>query len=181
MTKPRLMLYPFLLLLLTACAAPATPAPTQTSTPEPPRATATIDNSTPTLTVTPDPALASIAGRIVWLLSDSAETPPVPAVTFQLDRHNAEYLKYKSRSEADGHFVFANIEPGTYGVGIYLNLQIKERLCDAPEFAAERDLKWVHYSTWNKVDVWYDIIFSSKDITIQPGGTVSLEFQLKCP
>ncbi len=42
----------------------------------------------------------------------------------QLDRHNGDYLKYKVKTEADGHFVFANIEPGQYGFGIYMNLQL---------------------------------------------------------
>lgn len=181
MTKPRLNLCLFMLLFLTACAAPATPAPTQTSTPEAPAATATIDNSTPTLTVTPDAAMGTVEGTITWLPSNTNEALPVPDVTFQLDRHNAEYLKYKVRSEANGHYVFANIEPGDYGVGLYLNLRLGERKCDAPEFTSSTDLEWQHYSTWSKVDVWYDVIFSEVDITIKPGETITLDFQLKCP
>ncbi len=177
MTNFRFTLCLVLILFLTACAAPVT----QTATPEPPNATATIDNSTPTLTVTPDAALGRVEGRIIWQSSaDSTTTPPVPDVTFQLDRHSGDYLKYKARSDADGYYAFANIEPGSYGFGIYLNLQIKERNCDAPEIGYSTDLKWVHYSTWNKVDVWYDVIFSSEDFTIEPGQTVVLDFHLKC-
>jgi len=181
MKNIRIILYPFLILFLTACAAPATPAPTQTSTPEAIEATATIDNSTPTLTVTPDAMMGNMEGTITWLPSDTNETPPVPEVTFQLDRHSGEYLKYKVRSEENGRYIFANIEPGDYGVGIYLNLRLSERKCGAPEFSASKDLKWQHYSTWTKVDVWYDIIFSEVDITIKPGETTTLDFQLKCP
>jgi hypothetical protein len=181
MTNTRLTLSLFLILILTACAAPATSAPTQTSTPEAIEATATIDNSTPTLTVTPDAAMGNVQGSITWLPSGTTETPPVPEVTFQLDRHNGDYLKYKSRSEANGQYVFANIEPGEYGVGIYLNLRLSERICDAPEFTSSMDLKWEHYSTWNKVDVWYDVIFSDVDITVKPGETLTIDFQLKCP
>ncbi len=175
MTNSRFTLCLILILFLTACAAPVT----QTATPEPPSATATTDNST--LTVTPDATLGRVEGRIIWLSStDSATTPPVPDVTFQLDRHTGDYLKYKARSDAEGYYVFANVEPGSYGFGIYLNLQIKERNCDAPEIGYSTDLKWVHYSTWNKVDVWYDVIFSSEDFTIEPGQTVVLDFHLNC-
>ncbi|MBI3169252.1 MAG: hypothetical protein HYZ22_12285 [Chloroflexi bacterium] len=181
MTKHRLILSLCLILILTACAAPASPAPTQTSTPKPPAATATIDNSTPTLTVTPDAAMGTMEGKITWLFPGSTDSPPVPDVTFQLDRHNGEYLKYKVRSEADGYYVFANIEPGEYGVGIYLNLRLNERRCDAPEFDSSEDLEWSHYSTWSKVDVWYDVIFSNVDIIVKPGETVMLDFQLECP
>lgn len=179
MTNQRFILCLYLLLFLTACAAPAASAPTQTLTSEPPAVTA-IDNSTPTLTVTPDAAMGTVAGKITWLYADSSDTPPVPDVTFQLDRHSGDYLKYKARSEADGRYVFANVEPGEYGFGIYLNLQIKERICAAPEFDYSTDLQWVHYSTWSKVDVWYDIIFSSVDVSIKPGETIVLDFQLKC-
>lgn len=181
MTNIRFTLSLFLILILTACAAPATPAPTQTSTPEAIEATATIDNSTPTLTVTPDAAMGSVEGTITWLPADTNETLPVPEVTFQLDRHNGEYLKYKVRSEANGHYVFANIEPGDYGVGMYLNLRLGERKCPAPEFTSSMDLKWEHYSTWSKVDVWYDVIFSDVDITVKPGETITIDYQLKCP
>ena len=177
MTSFRFTLCLVLILFLTACAAPAAPAPTQTSTPEAIEATATIDNSTPTLTVTPDAAMGSVQGSIIWLPSDL----PVPEVTFQLDRHNGDYLKYKVRSEANGQYVFANIEPGEYGVGIYLNLRLSERICDAPEFSSSMDLKWEHYSTWNKVDVWYDVIFSDVDITVALGETLTINFQLNCP
>ena len=181
MTKPRLTHSLFLILLLTACAAPATAAPTQTSTPKAPEATATIDNSTPTLIVTPDVKLATVEGTMTWLPSGTDEILPVPDVTMQLDRHDGEYLKYKVRTEANGHYVFANIEPGTYGVGMYLNLRVGERQCGAPEFTSTLDLGWEHYSTWSKVDVWYDVIFSDTDITIKPGEAITIDYQLKCP
>ena len=176
MTTSRFTLCFNLLLFLTACAAPVT----KTATIEPPSATATTDNSTPTLTVTPDATMGTVKGNIIWTYSDSQDTPPVPDVTFQMDRHTGDYLKYKARSDANGQYIFANIEPGSHGFGIYLNLQIKERKCDAPDFESTTDLKWVHYSTWTKVDVWYDVIFSSEDFTIEPGQTVVLDFHLKC-
>ena len=179
MTNHRLILYLCLFVFLAACAAPASPA--QTSTPEPPSVTATLDHSTPTMTVTPDAAMGIVEGKITWLPSDTNEPLPVPEVTFQLDRHNDDYLKYKVRSEADGHYVFANIQPGEYGFGIYLNLRLDERQCDAPEFTSSKDLEWVHYSTWSKVDVWYDVIFSNVDIAVKAGEPILLDFQLKCP
>jgi len=173
MTNFRFLLYPFLILALTACAAPDTPTPTVT--PEPLPTAGIIDNAAL------DPALGNVQGSITWLLPNSADNPPVPDVTFQLDRHSGEYLKYKVQSQADGYYVFANIEPGEYGFGVYLNLKLDERSCGAPEFTSSKDLQWVHYSTWSKVDVWYDIIFSEADITVKPGETVTLDFQLKCP
>lgn len=174
MTNFRLLLYPFLILLLTACAAPATSAPTQTVTPKPPPTAAIADNASP------DPVPGTVEGKITWQLSN-ADHAPVPDVTFQLDRHSGEYLKYKVQSQADGQYIFANVEPGEYGFGVYLNLKLDERSCGAPEFTSSQDLQWAHYSTWSKVDVWYDIIFSEVDITVKPGETVTLDFQLKCP
>lgn len=173
MTNFRFFLCPILLLLLTACAAPATTTPAQTFTPEP---TAAINDN-----ATPDPAMGTVEGKITWRLSNSADHSAVPDVTFQLDRHSGEYLKYKVQSQADGGYTFANVEPGEYGFGVYLNLKLDERSCGAPEFIPSKDLQWVHYSTWSKVDVWYDIIFSEVDITVKPGETVTLNFQLKCP
>lgn len=165
-----------LILFLMACAAPES---TRISTQKPP--TAVRVTFTPTLTVTPDPALGTVEGNLYWLPPGSSAALPIPEVTLQLDRHTGEYLKYKSRSNADGHYVFNNVELGEYGFGIYLNLRLGERKCDAPEYVYSRDLEWVHYSTWSKVDVWYDVIFSSVDITIQPHETVGLDFTLKCP
>lgn len=175
----RLSLNFIVILFLTACAAPATPTPTQTSTPEPAKPTQEI--GTPTLTVTPDPLLGTVIGSLTWLPSGSSEVQPIPNVTLQLDRHSGEYLKYKVRSGADGTFMFSNVEPGDYGFGVYLNLQLGERKCEAPEYIYSRDLEWVHYASWGKIDVWYDVIFSSKDITVQPGEPQELNFQLKCP
>lgn len=43
------------------------------------------------------------------------------------------------------------------------------------------ELKWEPYSTWNKVDMWYDVIFSDVDIIVTPGETLTINFQLKCP
>lgn len=174
--KPmRLFLNLTLILLLTACAAPD--APLQTSTPP---STAIRKTQTPTLTVTPDATLGIVKGTLTWQPSAS-ESLPVPDVILQLDRHTGDYLKYKSRTDAQGQFVFTNVEAGEYGVGLYMNLQLGERKCDNPEYTYSRDLKWVHYSTWNKVDVWYDVIFSSEDITITSNETVVLDFKLKCP
>lgn len=172
----RLFLNFILILFLTACAAPDA-LMQKTSTP---RATAIRKTQTPTLTVTPDATLGIVKGTLIWQPSTS-ESLPVPDVTLQLERHTGEYLKYKSRTDAQGQFVFTNVEAGEYGIGLYMNLQLGERKCDAPEYTYSRDLKWVHYASWGKVDVWYDVIFSSEDITIQLGETVVLDFTLKCP
>lgn len=176
MKTTRLPFSLMLILFLTACAAPA---PTQTSTPEAP--TAVQETLTPTITVTPNANLGTVEGNLYWLPSGSSEALPVPDVTLQLDRHTGDYLKYKARSDAGGHFRFSNVELGSYGFGVYLNLQLGERKCDAPEYVYSRDLGWVHYASWGRIDVWYDIIFSSQDITIQPGETIELDFTLKCP
>lgn len=173
----RFFLLFLLVVFLTACAAPAVPA--QTSTPKAP--TAIRQTRTPTLTVTPDATLGKIEGNLYWQPSGSEGIQPIPDVTLQLERHSGEYLKMKVRSQADGHFIFYNVEPGEYGFGLYLNLQLGERKCEAPEYIYSRDLKWLHYSTWSKVDVWYDVIFSSVDLTINLGETTVLDFTLKCP
>jgi hypothetical protein len=170
MMSTRFSLILALLLFLTACT---TPASVKTSTPEP--------QITIQATFTPDPAMGTVSGKLMWLPSGSSESLPVPNVTLQLERHSDDYLKYKSRSDAEGRYEFSNVEPGSYGIGVYLNLQLGERKCDAPEYVYSRDLEWVHYASWGRVDVWYDVIFSSKDITVKLGETVELDFTLKCP
>ncbi|MBL8103370.1 MAG: hypothetical protein JNM02_12620 [Anaerolineales bacterium] len=168
--------------LLTACAAPAAeiPASTPTLTMQPSTSTPEA-GGTPTLTVTPDTSMGTVEGHFTWLLSASSGSTPINGVTVQLDRHSGEYLKYKVRTEADGRFVFANVEPGEYGFGIYMNLQLDERQCDAPEYVFSQDLGWQHYASWLKIDVFYDVLFSSTDITVNPGDVVVLDFVLKCP
>ena len=173
-------------LFLASCAAPAitvassapTFAPTSTFSPS----TNTPEAlGTPTLTVTPDAALGAVEGHFSWSQPNTSESLPIPEVTVQLDRHSGDYLKYKVKTESDGHFVFANVEPGQYGFGIYMNLQLSERQCDAPEYVYSQDLGWQHYASWLKIDVFYDVIFSSTDITVNPGEVVVLDFVLKCP
>jgi hypothetical protein len=125
--------------------------------------------------------MGTVEGHFSWSQSKTPTSLPINGVTLQLDRHSGDYLKYKVKSEEDGHFVFANIEPGQYGFGIYMNLQLSERQCDTPEYVYSRDLGWQHYASWLKIDVFYDVIFSSTDITVNPGEVVVLDFVLKCP
>ncbi len=173
------MKYAKLLLLvvftLTACVKVSTPVPTSTLTHTPEA------GGTPTLTVTPDSAKGAIEGRFFWSQSKEPNSLPIPGVTLQLDRHSGEYLKYKVQTEPDGHYIFANIEPGNYGFGIYLNLQLTERQCEHPEYVYGLDLGWQHYATWLKIDVYYDVLFSKTDITVEPGDVVILDLELKCP
>jgi hypothetical protein len=138
-------LFILVVITLTACVNAPTPTPTFTLRPS----THTPEaGGTPTLTVTPDSAKGTIEGRFSWSQSKEPNSVPMPGVTLQLDRHNGEYVKYKVKTEADGHYVFANIEPGNYGFGIYLNLQLSERVCEHPEYIHSQDLGWTHYATW---------------------------------
>jgi len=173
-------------LFLASCAAPEIAVASSTPTFAPTAAFSLSTDppkvpGTPTLTVTPDAASGTVDGYFSWSQPNKPESLPIPEVTIQLDRHNGDYLKYKVKTESDGHFVFANIEPGQYGFGIYMNLQLSERQCDAPEYIYSRDLGWQHYASWLKIDVFYDVIFSSTDITVNPGDVVVLDFVLKCP
>ncbi|MBI3153325.1 MAG: hypothetical protein HYZ21_14410 [Chloroflexi bacterium] len=169
-------------LFLASCAAPARVTPTQTFTQESPSPTSTPDvDGTPTLTVTPDLAMGNIEGNLSWLIASTSTTMPITRVNLEINGHTGDYPRYTTRTDQNGDFKFANIQPSDYGFGIYLNMKISERQCEAPEYSYSRDLKWLHYATWSKVDVWYDILFSSVDITVNPGETVALDFVLKCP
>lgn len=167
-------------LFLPSCAAPETVPPTQTFTPAPSTSTP-IASGTPTLTVTPDPAMGSIEGDLSWLMSSTSAALPISGVNLEINGHTGNNPRYTAQADQNGHFKFANIEPADYGFGVYLNLQISERQCDNPEYVYGRDLKWVRYATWLKADVWYDILFSSVDVTVNPGEVVVLDFVLKCP
>jgi hypothetical protein len=89
--------------------------------------------------------------------------------------------RYTAKVDDQGHFSFEGIDPNHYGLGVYLNLPVDERLCPAPKYEYSQDLEWVHYATALRGDIWYDILFSSKDIVLDSGETVVVDFILKCP
>jgi hypothetical protein len=173
----------FLLLvsILASCGAPATPAPTQTFTQESTPKSILEITGTPAVTVTPDPEMGNIEGDFSWLESSTSTSVPIKGINLKINGHTGSYPRYATEVDQNGHFRFSNIEPGKYGFGIYLNLPISERRCEAPEYIYGTDLDWLHYSTWLRGDIWHDIIFSSVDVTVDPGKTVVLNFVLECP
>ena len=169
-------LFLLIVFVLASCAAPASPAPTQTFTQEP-----THPSSTVPIPVTIDPAMGSIEGTISWADSLESTGDPVGNVNIELNGHSSSTPRYKIKNDLNGHYKFVNIEPINYGVGVYFNLPISQRRCENPEFIYGQDLGWLHYATALRRDIWYDVIFSSKDITVNPGETVVMDFVLKCP
>jgi hypothetical protein len=161
----------FLLLvpILASCGAPATPTFTQGSTP----------NSS--LEITGTPGVGSIEGNFSWLESSTSTSVPIEGINLKISAHTGSYPRYTTEVDQNGHFKFSNIEAGKYGFGIFLNLPISKRRCEAPEYIYGTDLEWLHYATWLRGDMWHDIIFSSVDVTVDPGKTVALDFVLKCP
>lgn len=175
-TKLFLLVFP----VLSACAAPATPAPTQTFTQEPTISSTNV-MSTAAIPVTIDPSLGSIEGTISWADSLESNGDPVGNVNLELNGHSNSTPRYKMKNDLNGHYKFVHIEPVNYGVGVYFNLPISQRRCEDPEFLYGQDLGWLHYATALRKDIWYDVIFSSKDLTVKPGETVVMNFVLKCP
>ncbi len=175
----------FIVLTLASCAAPVTevPVPTQTFTLAPTLSfpTDTPFIGRPTMTVTPDPALGSIEGNLSWLLTSTSANVPIKGVNLEINGHTGSNPRYTIKTDDNGYFKFSNIEPGEYGFGIYLNLQLSERRCETPEYVYSQDLQWLHYATGLKIDVWYDILFSSVDVVVNPGEAAVLNFELKCP
>jgi hypothetical protein len=163
----------FLLLvpILASCGAPATSAFTQESTP----------SSILEPTGTPDPGVGNIEGNFSWLESSTSTRVPIKGINLKISGHTGSYPRYTTELDQNGHFEFSNIEAGKYGFGIFLNLPISERRCEAPEYIYSTDLEWLHYATWLRGDIWHDIIFSNVDVTVDPGKTVALDFVLKCP
>ena len=166
--------------ILASCAAPATSSPTQSFTEEPPTSIPEII-STATIPVTIDPAMGSIEGTISWADSLDSTGDPIGNVNIELNGHSTSTPRYKIKNDPSGQYKFINIEPINYGVGVYFNLPISQRRCEDPEFIYGQDLGWLHYATALRKDIWYDVIFSSKDIKVNPGETVVMDFVLKCP
>ena len=175
-------LFLLVVLVLASCAPQATPGSTQTFTQQP---TPLIDisdvSSTASTPVTIDPDMGSIEGTISWADSLESIGDPVGNVNIELNGHSSSTPRYKIKNDLNGHYKFVNIEPINYGVGVYFNLPISQRRCEDPEFIYGQDLGWLHYATALRRDIWYDVIFSSKDITVNPGETVVMDFVLKCP
>jgi len=167
-------------LVLASCAAPVTPSPTQTFIQEPAISSPDVI-STATIPVTIDPAMGSIEGTISWADSLESTGEPVGNVNLELNGHSSSTPRYKIKNDLNGHYKFVNIEPVNYGVGVYFNLPINQRRCEDPEFIYGLDLGWLHYATALREDIWYDVIFSSKDLSVEPGETVVMDFVLKCP
>jgi hypothetical protein len=177
-TKLFLLVFP----VLASCAAPATPAPTRAFTQEPTAPIIIADvSSTAPISVTIDPAMGSIEGTISWADSLKSTGEPVSNVNIELNGHSSSTPRYKIKNDLNGHYKFVNIEPVNYGVGVYFNLPISERRCENPEFLYGQELGWLHYATALRRDIWYDVIFSSKDLMVNPGETVVMDFVLKCP
>jgi hypothetical protein len=164
--------------ILASCTAPVTP--TRVFTEEP---TTSIPDiiSTATIPVTIDPAMGSIEGTISWADSLESAGDPIGNVNIELNGHSSSTPRYKIKNDPSGHYKFVNIEPIDYGVGVYFNLPITQRRCEDPEFIYGQDLGWQHYATALREDIWYDVIFSSKDLTVKAGETVVMDFVLKCP
>ena len=177
-TKLFLLVFP----ILTACAAPATSVPTQIFTQEPTtQLSMSAVSSTASIPVTIDSAMGIIEGTISWGDSLESTGDPISNVNIELNGHSSSTPRYKMKNDLSGHFKFVNIEPVNYGVGLYFNLPISARRCEDPEFIYGQDLGWLHYATALRKDIWYDIIFSSEDLTVNPGETVVMDFVLKCP
>jgi hypothetical protein len=168
--------------ILVSCAAPATPEPTQafTQEPTPPISISEVSSTAP-IPVTVDPTLGSLEGTISW--GDSLESigDPISNVNIELNGHSSTTPRYKMKNDLNGHYKFVNVEPVNYGVGLYFNLPISARRCEDPEFLYSQDLGWLHYATALRRDIWYDIIFTSEDLKVNPGETVVMDFVLKCP
>jgi len=164
-------LYLPVVFLVVSCSGPVTFVPAQTSTVEP---------TAPAL-ITPDPDMGGIEGNISWLDPLISKKIPVKTVNLELNGHSDSHPRYTIKTDPNGNYKFINIEPIKYGFGVYFSIPISERLCDNPEFTFEKDYDWRHYSTALKGELWFDIIFSTKDVEVNPGDVIVLNFVLKCP
>ena len=162
--------------VLAACASPATPATRPPVTPRP--TTVYIGSVAPRQEST---SKGNLEGAISWLTNDGQTKVPVQHVNLELNGHSDPNPRYTTRTDQNGHYAFEDIEPNNYGLGIYLNLPVGERLCEAPEYQYTHDLDWLHYATALRGEIWYDILFSSKDVTVDPGEIIFLDLVLKCP
>jgi len=125
--------------------------------------------------------MGNIEGNISWSDPIKPAKVPITNVNIEINGHSGNNPRYTTKTDANGYYTFVNIEPINYGIGIYLNLTISERLCESPEYLYSQDLGWLHYATALREDIWYDILFSNEDIMVNPGETVVIDFGLKCP
>jgi hypothetical protein len=170
----------FLLFLpiLVSCIATQGVPPTVTPAPEQLTRRASTSVPIPTRTL---PSPGTIEGTISWLTSTDSTKIPISSVNLELNGHLEDLPRYTARTDENGHYSFANIEPNNYGLGVYLSLPVSKRLCEAPEYQYNYDLGWTHYATALRGDIWYDILFSNEDIVLAPGEIVFVNFLLKCP
>ena len=158
--------------VLVSCAAPVTPTASV--------GTPVIVRPSPIATkATPSPG--NVEGTISWLTSPNSKKIPISRVNLELNGHLKDNPRYTAKTDMNGHYSFENIEPNNYGLGVYLNLSVDQRVCEAPEYQYNQDLGWLHYATALRGDIWYDILFSSEDVVLSPGETVFVNFVLKCP
>jgi len=125
--------------------------------------------------------MGNIEGNISWLASIKSTRVPISNVNIEINGHSDTAPRYTTKTDLNGNYIFINIEPIEYGFGIFLNLPINKRLCEAPEYLYSKDLGWLHYATALRGDIWYDILFSNQDVMVSPGKTVVIDFVLKCP
>jgi hypothetical protein len=164
--------------VLVSCTAIRGGSPTLTPAPEMLTRRASTSAPIPTRT---RPSPGTIEGTISWLTSTDSTKVPISNVNLELNGHSQDYPRYTAKTDMNGHYSFENIEPNSYGLGVYLNLPVDQRLCEAPEYQYNQDLGWMHYATALRGDIWYDILFSSEDVVLDSGETVFVDFVLKCP
>jgi len=168
--------------VLVSCAAPVTPTATPIGTREPITeiSTAVVSSAAPIPTAL-NPTMGYMEGNISWLIVHNSTQVPISHVNLELNGHSDPNPRYMTKTDQNGQYSFVNIEPIQYGIGVYLNLPVSERLCEAPEYLYSRDLGWLHYATALRGEIWYDILFSNQDVMVIPGEIVVLDFVLKCP
>ncbi len=155
-------LFLLIVILLSSCKTVKI-LPTSTSTLQPGALVSTMEVSdiTPT-TVELDPSKGGIQGNVSWLDSSTSAKTPVKTVNLELNGHSGNKPpRYTVKTDPNGDYQFVNIEPINYGLGVYFSLPLGERLCENPEFSYDVDMGWLHYATWLKGELWFDIIFSS--------------------
>ncbi len=171
-------LFLLIVILLSSCkTVKILPPSTPTLQPGALLSTMEVSDITPT-TGKLDPSKGGIQGNVTWAGSNE----PVKTVNIELNGHSGDKPpRYTVKVDSNGNYEFVNIEPINYGFGVYFSIPISERRCDVPEFTYDQDYGWLHYTTWLKGDLYFDIIFSGRDVKVEPGETVVLNFALKCP
>lgn len=152
----------------------STPIPTETPTATPSPTHTPTPTFTPTPAFTATPAASGMEGKVFWSPSGN----PIMDFTLTLEAANT----YEATTDADGAYVFEDLEPGTYSISIAWNMSKSFELgCNQFSINIPDPIEGTALSFTGSNDRGENIFISvGLEITVEPNSLIAADFEVEC-